>query len=140
MVSANEKGEGKVVEPPRRVLRGSGSRGGGRRRGRGPVNIPPPQTDNPLQHPLVGNEFDGLFANDPIPTPETLQETVGGDRGASLSFDDILNTEDAEIENEIPIREVEQFLDQENERDQGNPRPSSSRSTGFAVDVEGKYK
>ncbi|KAI9071877.1 hypothetical protein K1719_046161 [Acacia pycnantha] len=34
---------------------------------------------------------------------------------------------------------VEQFIDGENQRDHGNPRPASSRSTGFVVDVEDRH-
>ena len=80
------------------------------------MNIPPPP-------PEVGTEFQHLFAGESIPNPEVL-ETVGGARGASLSFDDNVN-EDEEIRIDIPIVEAEQFIDQENERDQGNPRPSA---------------
>ena len=44
------------------------------------------------------------------------------------------------MELNMPMHEVERFLDKDISQEQGNPRHSSSRATGFKVEVEGKYK
>ena len=121
-----DKGKRKADEREKRPVRGGNSRGG-RTRGRRPLNIPPPPPN------VIGSEFDALFQDEEIPNIEI----VGGDREASLSFSDL--DENPEIEIHIPSSGAEQLLNEENQREQGNPRPSSSRSTGFLVDVEGKY-
>ena len=123
-MNPNDKGKEKYVPRERVPLRGGSSRGRGRTRGRGAQSIPPPSYEQ--------NEFQQLFADEQIPG----LETVGGGEGASLSLSDL--DEDQQMNFNIPLADVENFLDGENERDQGNPRPSSSRSTGFQVEVEGK--
>ena len=123
MDSGRDKGKGKVSGPSRRGLRG-GTSTGAQTRGRVTRHIPPPSRGP--------GEFASLFADEEIP----ITGTVGGDRKANLSFDD-LDDENEGIPLNIPIADVEQFIDGENQRDHGNPRPASSRSTGFVVDVEG---
>ena len=51
-----------------------------------------------------------------------------------------ISMDDYEVELNMPMLEVERFLDEDIAREQGNSQHSSSRVTGFEMEVEGKYK
>lgn len=78
----------------------------------------------------AGRGQQGGRGTEPQPPPNI--EEGGGD----ISLSDY---EEEDFDIHIPLSDMERFLDEEEARDQNNPRRSSSQSTGFEVQVQGKY-